>query len=234
MTHPSLGAIQDLAAWLGDDAECRAITILHSTDPSSAAIEMANTFDVRIIENRSDASIDVDRVVDAGADVLIFADSSDATITHALIALLTGRDASGVMAPGGDDSAWMRECADIRDALRGMRPDLGDREALLDRHATSEIVWMTRALLHASTRNVPVLINGSAAVAAALVAARISHASRDHWRIADRTTHPAIEAAVERLAIPAVLDIDLQDDPLLAAVLTVPLMWVATNSTASR
>lgn len=234
MTHPSRGTIQDLATWLGDNNECRAITLMHSTDLSTAAIELANTFDVRIIESGSDASIDVDRAVDAGADVLILADSSDATITHALIALLTGRDASAVMPQGSDDAAWMRECADIRDTLRVMRPDLGDRETLLDRHATREIAWMTRALLHAASRNTPVLINGGAAVAAALVADRISHASRDHWRIADRTSHPAIEAAVERLAIPAVLDIDSQDDPPLAAILTIPLMWVATDSTARR
>ena len=180
---------------------------------------------------------EADRVIDSGATLVILRSTViDEIRARALIGLLTRREASAVLGQpeGMTDAEWMNTCARIRDTMAGSRHLLGEPLALLEAMHALVVAEMAGVLLGAAARRTPVLLDGTEAWAAALVADRISHRARLWWRSATTSSDPARESAIERLTLPAGVPLDLSDESGWGSAATVALLELVLDRHEDR
>ncbi|MEU0359748.1 nicotinate-nucleotide--dimethylbenzimidazole phosphoribosyltransferase [Streptomyces cyaneofuscatus] len=173
-----------------------------------------------------------DEEADSGTDLVVLGDLSVGGTTAAatLVAALCGTDASVVTGRGGagiDDLAWMRKCAAIRDALRRARPVLGDQLELLATVGGAELAAMTGFLLQSAVRRMPVILDGVVAAACALVAQRAAFRAPDWWLAGQVSGEPAQAKALDRMALPPLLDHGVTVGEGTGALLALPLVQAA-------
>ena len=172
-----------------------------------------------------------DEEIDAGADVLIPGDMGIANTTPAaaVIALLTNQDAAAVTGRGTgiDDEAWMRKVIAVRDAMRRGRPLLGDQLGLLGSISGADFAAMTGFLLQSAYRRTPVILDGVASGASALVAHRISFRCARWFQAGHRSVEPAHSFALTRLQLEPLLDYGLRLGEGTGALLALPILRAA-------
>ena len=231
----------------------RALVLADAAPPRSAATADALDVGVRLLGHRRNEALQVDKhdaattaeveaalregarlveeEVDAGTDliVLVVPDPQPAVPAAALIGLLVGTDAS-VVTPGGTaDDVWMRDCADIRDAMRRGRPHLADQVALLATVGGEDLALATGILLGAAIRRTPVVLDGPVTAAAALVAARLAFRAPAWWLPGHVSPDKSHRLALERLAREPVLDLGLRSDDGTGALLAVAVLRAAVS-----
>ncbi len=169
--------------------------------------------------------------VDAGVDLLIPGDMGIGNTTSAatLTAVLTGNDVASVVGRGTgiDDATWMIKCAAVRDSARRGRAATHDMLELLATCGGADVAAMSGFLVQAAARRTPVLLDGVVSCAAALVAARISHRSREWWLAGHRSTEPAQAAALERLRLTPLIDFGLRLGEGTGALVALPVLRAA-------
>ncbi len=115
-----------------------------------------------------------DEEIDAGADLLIAGDMGIGNSTPAtvLVAALTDAEPVAVVGYGTgiDDAGWARKTAAVRDALCRARPVVSDPVALLRCCGGADLAAMAGFCAQAAVRRTPLLLDGLAVTAAALVA----------------------------------------------------------------
>lgn len=174
-----------------------------------------------------------DEEVDRGADLLIAGDMGIGNTTPAavLIAALTGAEPVAVVGRGTgiDDATWMRKTAAIRDALRRARPVVADPVALLGTAGGADLAAMTGFLAQAAIRRTPVILDGIAAGAAALIAEELAPGARDWWVAGHRSVEPAHTLALEHLQLTPVLELHMRLGEGSGAVAALPLLQMAAR-----
>ena len=177
-----------------------------------------------------------DQEIDAGVDLLIPGDMGIGNTTAAatLTAVLTGSDVASVVGRGTgiDDATWMVKCAAVRDSARRGRAVTHDMIELLAVCGGADIAAMTGFLVQSASRRTPVLLDGVVSCAAALVAARIAHRSREWWVAGHRSTEPAQLAALERLRLTPVVDFGLRLGEGTGALVALPVLRSAQATLA--
>lgn len=170
----------------------------------------------------------VDEEVDAGADLLIVGDMGigNTTPAAAIIGLLAPADILSVVGRGTgiDDATWMRKVAVVRDAMRRGKPHKGAPLELLAAIGGPDIGVMVGLLLGAAARRTPVILDGTVISAAALIAHRAAYKSRDWWQAGHRSTEPAHAAALGRLDLTPLLDLQMRLGEGTGALLAIPLI----------
>ena len=170
---------------------------------------------------------------DSGTDLVVLAATGRGlgTVASALVGVLTKRDASAVTSRGPvlDDARWMRRCAVVRDTMRRGRPLLGDHVGLLAAVGGPHLATATGVLLGAAARQTPVLLDGVASAAAALVAQRMAFRAADWWLAAHQSPEPAHAAALDRLGLDPVLDLQVRQEDGVGALLAVPVLRAAAT-----
>lgn len=178
----------------------------------------------------------VDEEVDAGADLLVLGDpeASDVAATI-VIAALTGTEPLSAVGPpvGGDDADWMRAVVAVRDGLRRVRPDVGDPRALLARAASPELAALTGSLVQAAARRTPVVLDGVASAAAALLAHDLAPAAGGWWLAGQLGPRAAQQVALSRLGLRPVLQFGVAAPLGCGALLAVPLLRAAADLPAA-
>ena len=180
----------------------------------------------------NDLSVDIvpggnaDEAIDSGYDLLICADETEPLPALTLIAAFGNVDASAVMPAMENASEWMAMTASVRDAMRPLRANLGEIDSVLAQVGANVITETHDDLLAAAKREVPVLVNGVAALAAAMSAERGAHAARRWWMVADEGTHPAVGVAMQRTNLKSLTSFNLKDAHV-GALLTVPVIRAA-------
>jgi nicotinate-nucleotide--dimethylbenzimidazole phosphoribosyltransferase len=178
-----------------------------------------------------------DAEADSGADVLIPAlvGVGSSTVASALAGVLTGKDAAAVTGRGSgiDDAAWMRKCAAVRDAMRRGRPVLGDQLELLTKVGGRDFAALTGFLLQAVIRRVPVLLDGVATTACAMLVQRIAYRS-PQWMLAGALSpEPAHKSALDRLSLqPLVEGYEVRQSEGALGLLALPLLKAAASLAA--
>ncbi|QWF78183.1 nicotinate-nucleotide--dimethylbenzimidazole phosphoribosyltransferase [Amycolatopsis sp. CA-230715] len=174
-----------------------------------------------------------DAEVDGGADLLIAGDLGvgNSTPSAVLVAALTGSEPVAVVGRGSgiDDTAWMRKAAAIRDALRRARTVLADPLALLRTAGGAELAAIAGFLAQAAMRRTPVLLDGLAVGAAALVAEELAPGARSWWVAAHRGGEPAQALVLEHLDLEPILDLDIRLGEGAGAAIALPLLSTATR-----
>jgi nicotinate-nucleotide--dimethylbenzimidazole phosphoribosyltransferase len=174
-----------------------------------------------------------DAEVDSGADLLIAGDLGVGVSTPSavLIAALTGTEPVAVVGRGSgiDDNAWMRKAAAVRDALRRARAVLTDPVALLRTSGGADLAAMTGFLAQAAVRRTPVLLDGLAAAAAALVAEELAPNARAWWVAGHRCAEPAHDLALDHLDLKPVLDLDIRLGEASGALAALPVLAMSAR-----
>ncbi|QLL05554.1 nicotinate-nucleotide--dimethylbenzimidazole phosphoribosyltransferase [Mycobacterium vicinigordonae] len=178
-----------------------------------------------------------DSEVDAGADLLIAGDMGIGNTTPAavLVAALTNTEPVAVVGfgTGIDDSAWSRKTAAVRDALFRARPVLEDPVGLLRSCGGADFAAMAGFCAQAAVRRTPLLLDGMAVTAAALVAERLAPGARRWWQAGHRSTEPGHTLALAALELEPILDLRMRLGEGSGAVLALPVLRAAVATLSS-
>ena len=189
---------------------------------SEEAVESALRYGWRLAEEASDAGVDVLVLGSCGDGAEAAAAAVVAVTTGAEPAAILGR----VIAPGAevDDNAWMIRCAAVRDAIQRIRRQPRAPKDVLAEVGGGDVAVATGLLLGATSRRLPVLIDGPVGVAAALVTRDLAGQAR-HWcLLPDHGNDPTVKLAADVLGLTPVLDTRLDVGEGGSALAALPLL----------
>ncbi len=176
-----------------------------------------------------------DAEADSGTDLLLLAAPTPAALIPAavVIAAITGSDAPSVIGHGNGDAEWMRGVAGVRDGLRRVKVAPPDPISLLTAAGGTEVAHLSGVLLGAVARRTPVVIEGITALAAALIAYRVSDATAG-WILPAHTDHdPASAAALRHLGLTPLLDLGIDPGDGIPGALVAAMLDVAAATFAA-
>jgi nicotinate-nucleotide--dimethylbenzimidazole phosphoribosyltransferase len=138
-----------------------------------------------------------------------------------LIAALTGAEPVKVLPRGAalPPDVWMARAEQVRDGRRRALPLRDSPAELLSAIDDPDIVAATAFLLRTAARRTPMLLDGLAAAAAALVAHNVQARAARWWRMADASGHPAQDAVLAVFGQQAVLGLGTGMDDGTAGLL---------------
>jgi nicotinate-nucleotide--dimethylbenzimidazole phosphoribosyltransferase len=195
------------------------------------AVEPAMTTD----EANAALDIGVDvahQAVSAGARLLVTGDMGigNTTPAAALIAACTGREPVAVTGRGTgiDDATLARKQAVIERALSRV-PQGAEPLVVLAELGGLEIAALCGFVVGAASRQVPVVVDGVIAAAAALVAAAFAPDVTGYLVGGHRSSEPGSSAVLEELGLSPVLDLGMRLGEGSGAVLAVPTVQAAAK-----
>ena len=178
-----------------------------------------------------------DEEVDAGADLLIAGDMGIGNTTAAavLVAALTNAEPVAVVGfgTGINDAGWTRKTAAVRDALFRTRLVLPDPVGLLRCCGGADLAAMAGFCAQAAVRRTPLLLDGMAVTAAALVAERLAPGARQWWQAGHRSTEPGHGLALAALELDPILDLRMRLGEGTGATAALPLLRCAVGALSS-
>ena len=178
-----------------------------------------------------------DEEVDAGADLLIAGDMGIGNTTAAavLVAALTNAEPVAVVGfgTGIDDAGWARKTAAVRDALFRTRLVLPDPIGLLRCCGGADLAAMAGFCAQAAVRRTPLLLDGMAVTAAALVAERLAPGARQWWQAGHRSTEPGHALALADLGLDPILDLHMRLGEGTGAAAALPVLRAAVATLSS-
>jgi nicotinate-nucleotide--dimethylbenzimidazole phosphoribosyltransferase len=173
-------------------------------------------------------------LVAAGNKALITGDMgiANTTAAAALICVFTGEDPSVVTGRGTgiDDETHARKVAVIREALALHRPDPADPIGVLAAVGGLEHAAIAGFLLGAASLRTPVVLDGVIAGAAALVAKAIAPEVLAACIAGHRSAEPGHKAALAKLGLRPLIDLDLRLGEGTGALLALPLVQSAARA----
>jgi nicotinate-nucleotide--dimethylbenzimidazole phosphoribosyltransferase len=217
-----------------DPAATDARVAKHKVRRSSGAIHLQDALTDAEVTQALGAGVAIaDEEIDRGADLVIAGDMGIGNTTPAavLIAVLTNTEPVAVIGRGTgiDDAAWMRKVAAIRDTLRRARPVVGDPVALLRTAGGADIAAMAAFLAQAALRRTPVILDGVAVAAAAMLAEELAPGARRWWVAGHRSVEPAHTLALEHLELEPILELGMRLGEGSGAVAALPLVQMAVR-----
>jgi nicotinate-nucleotide--dimethylbenzimidazole phosphoribosyltransferase len=178
-----------------------------------------------------------DQEVDAGADLLIAGDMGIGNTTAAtvLIAALTGIEPVAAVGYGSgiDDAGWARKTAAVRDALFRAGPVFSDPVALLRSCGGADLAGIAGFCAQAAVRRTPLLLDGLAVTAAALVAERMAPGARLWWQAGHLSTEPAHTVALAQLNLDPIMNLRMRLGEGTGAVVALPALRAAIAALSS-
>ncbi len=171
-----------------------------------------------------------DELADAGYELLVTGDMGigNTTASACLISRFAERPADEITGRGtGIDDEMLAHKTSIVASATGRLPADADPLAVLAEVGGLEHAGLAGLILGAAARQVPVLLDGVIAGAAALLAAALSADAIDYCIAGHRSAEPGHTAALERLGLRPLVDLDLRLGEGSGAVLAVPLVRAA-------
>ncbi len=169
-----------------------------------------------------------------GSDLLCIGEMGigNTTIAAAICHGLYGGAAEDWVGPGtGVDAAGMARKADaVRRAVNLHNAHLGDPLEVLRRLGGRELAAMAGAILAARMQNVPVLIDGYVATAAAAVLHAANPAALDHCLAAHVSAEPAHKALLAKIGKKPLLDLGMRLGEASGAALAAGIVKAAVNT----
>ncbi|MFF7636920.1 nicotinate-nucleotide--dimethylbenzimidazole phosphoribosyltransferase [Kitasatospora sp. NPDC008050] len=173
-------------------------------------------------------------LVAAGNRVLITGDMgiANTTASAAMIAVFTGIDPAEVTGRGTgiDDETHARKVEVIRRALELHHPDPADPLGVLAAVGGLEHAAIAGFLLGAASLRTPVILDGVIAGSAALVAKAIAPEVLAACIAGHRSAEPGHQAALAKLGLRPLIDLDLRLGEGTGALLALPLVQSAARA----
>jgi nicotinate-nucleotide--dimethylbenzimidazole phosphoribosyltransferase len=134
------------------------------------------------------------------------------TAGAAAIAALTGVPPSAVAGRGTgiDDATWRRKVRLIERALQVNVPDPADPVDVLAKVGGFELGFLAGAILGAASRRWPVVLDGLASGASALLASSLAPRARDYLMASHLSTEPGHQLALQHLGLTPFLDLKMR------------------------
>jgi len=134
------------------------------------------------------------------------------TAGAAVIAALTGRPPREVVGRGTgvDNATWRRKVRLVERALEVNAPDPADPLDVLAKVGGFEHGFLTGAILGAASRRWPVVLDGLASGASALLACRLAPLARDYLMASHLSPEPGHRVALEHLSLAPFLDLKMR------------------------
>ncbi len=207
----------------------------HRIRRSSGSIDHEDAMTAEETRQAFAAGIEIaDAEIDAGADLFVVGDVGigNTTPAAALIGLYAPADVTSVVGRGTgiDDATWMRKCSAVRDAMRRGRELKGEPLELLAAIGSPDFAAMLGFLLQSAARRTPVILDGVAPTAVALVAHRVAFRAREWWLAGHLSPEPGHAAALGRLDLTAVLDMQIRHGEGVGGLLAIPLIGAAADA----
>jgi nicotinate-nucleotide--dimethylbenzimidazole phosphoribosyltransferase len=201
------------------------------TDDMTVGPAMSREDALRAVEVGIETARDL---VAAGNKALVTGDMGIANTTPAaaLICVFTGEDPSVVTGRGTgiNDETHARKVAVIRQALELHRPDPADPIGVLAAVGGFEHAAIAGFLLGAASLRTPVILDGVIAGAAALVAKAIAPEVLAACIAGHRSAEPGHKAALAKLGLRPLIDLDLRLGEGTGALLALPLVQSAARA----
>lgn len=176
-----------------------------------------------------------DLLIDRGADLLLTGDMGigNTTPSATLISALTGTPADVVTGRGAgiDDETLARKTDLVANAVARVA-HTEDVVDVLAEVGGLEHAGQAGLIVGAAARGVPVLLDGVIAGASALVAQRLAPAAVEYCFAGHRSVEPGHVAALARLGLRPLVDLDLRLGEGTGAALAVPLVRAAALALA--
>jgi nicotinate-nucleotide--dimethylbenzimidazole phosphoribosyltransferase len=134
------------------------------------------------------------------------------TAGAAVIAALTGRQPREVVGRGTgvDNATWRRKVRLVERALEVNGPDPADALDVLTKVGGFELGFLAGAMLGAASRRWPVVLDGLASGASALLASRLAPQACDYMMAAHLSPEPGLRVALEHLGLTPLLDLKMR------------------------
>ncbi|MFE0603892.1 nicotinate-nucleotide--dimethylbenzimidazole phosphoribosyltransferase [Streptomyces sp. NPDC058871] len=157
---------------------------------------------------------------------------ANTTVSAALISVFTGVDPSEVTGRGTgiNDETHARKVDVVRRALELHQPDPADPIGVLAAIGGLEHAAIVGLLLGGASLRTPVLLDGVSAGAAALVARAIAPESLSACIAGHRSAEPGHVAALNKLGLRPLVDLDLRLGEGTGALLALPLVQSAARA----
>lgn len=226
---PGLGRIRLVAVQPGNDAtvsetiatvaEASQVGVRPMAVPSdggSAGTSTAAAFDAGVLV--------ADDEIDSGADLLVVADADRSAAAGALVGAVTGAEPVALLPRGADaidSAAWIERAAYLRDTGRRIAELRGHHDRLLAAIGSATLAASAGLIMRASTRRTPLVLDGTSALAAALLCCVVNSATAQWWQVADISPDPVHIRAVEHLELRPVLAYGTSRGDGLAGLLAV-------------
>ncbi len=245
---PGLGKLAGLAEWVAEVlpatseppfAHARAVLF---SAPEAAVAELADRVGVQLrVVTDLPASptqalargIEIaDADIDAGADLLVVGLPDQDSTAAIAVSVLTDTEPVKVLARGAaatDPEAWMQRAVEVRDARRRCMPMRDEADRLLEEIGSAPLAAAAGLVLRAATRRTPVLLDGPAAAAAALLAYQAAPRAVRWWCASDAGPDPVQDVALTRLGLRSVLGLGTARGDGLAAMLAIPVLQAAAR-----
>ena len=181
-----------------------------------------------------------DEEVDGGADLLIAGDMGIGNTTAAAVLVAAMTDAEPVavvgFGTGIDDAGWARKTAAVRDALFRVQKELPvspDPVGLLRSCGGADLAAIAGFCAQAAVRRTPLLLDGMAVTAAALVAERLAPGARLWWQAGHRSTEPGHALALAALRLDPIVDLRMRLGEGTGATVALPVLRAAVAALSS-
>jgi nicotinate-nucleotide--dimethylbenzimidazole phosphoribosyltransferase len=196
---------------------------LHAAPANGDATEIWNAL--------AGGAVLADTEADYGTDLLLLAAPSEAARIPAatLIAFVTDSDAQSVAGTARGDQEWMRTVSAVRDNLRRLKRAPDDPLSLLEGIGGTEIAHLTGVFLGAAARRTPIVFEGLACTAAAVMATRISLASGAWFMPAHADPDPAAVAGLQHIGRAPLLDVGMVPGDGIAVSLAAAMLETAAT-----
>lgn len=171
-----------------------------------------------------------DREVDEGADLLVLAGRDATPAPIVLASVVTGLEPVALLPRGADavdTEGWIADAETLRDRRRELAAVRSRPDELLAATDSSVIGAAAGVLLRTAVRRTGVILDGIAAVAAALLCVDSQPRARQWWQLADTGNGRAQQKLVERLELTPLLDLGAGTGDGVAGVLAAELLCAA-------
>jgi nicotinate-nucleotide--dimethylbenzimidazole phosphoribosyltransferase len=242
---PGSGRLAELAGWLAatqgeapphGPARARCV-VVGSITARLATLADATGVGVRPLEPPADSpsafaagAALADEEADAGTDLLVVAAHDPGIAPAVTVGVLAGAEPVALLPRGAaavDTDAWIARADQLRDARRrtiGLRRRPDELLAALDAPRLAAAVG---CVLRAAGRRTAVVLDGTAAVAAALLCVDSQPRAAEWFQVADSSDDPVHRRAVEQLRARPLLDLGTSSGDGTAGVLAVALLRAA-------
>ncbi|MBV9023922.1 MAG: nicotinate-nucleotide--dimethylbenzimidazole phosphoribosyltransferase [Streptomycetaceae bacterium] len=205
--------------------------VRHGTGDFTTGPAMAHEEVLRAIEVGIETARDL---VAAGNKALLTGEMgiANTTASAALIAVYTGADPAEVTGRGTgiNDEMHARKVDVVRCALTLHKPDPADPIGVLAAIGGLEHAAMVGFVLGAASLRTPVILDGVSAGAAALVARAIAPEAMAACIAGHRSAEPGHSAALTKLGLRPLIDLDLRLGEGTGALLALPLVQSAARA----
>jgi len=241
------GRLGELAEWLAGvqgtfpPAPPTAVRLVHLDPVAERAADLAAQLGAGVHELAADDGVTAgiaaaDAEIDSGTELIVLAADTAAAAALA-VAVLTDAEPVALLPRGAasvDTQGWIERATALRDGRRRLTAARGDGDRFLDELGDRRFAAVAALALRAAARRTPVVLDGTAAVAAALVGSDVQLRATRWWQVADTSSDPVHARAVEQLGKAPLLSLGTADGTGIAGLLAVAVLRAAALTVGLR